>query len=292
MFLPTADPHSADISVPFVLPSFSLRGRLVRLQDVNSMILSQHPYPLPVEKSLAELLAASATLSGLLKYEGVFTLQKKTSGPVGMIVIDITHEGYMRGYAQFKPEKIHANDSFQHLFGKGHLAFTVDQGLKVDRYQGIVTLNHNTLTQTLEHYFDQSEQLKTRLFILSQKIDKGPWKSGALLLQQMPAQTVDPDVWTYVEALLATLTPQEFLDFSIPYETLLSRLFHEGDVTVYPPLPLKAQCRCSKERIKAFLATLSSEEIEGLLEKGQLKMTCEFCNYHYTFDRKDLMTVH
>jgi molecular chaperone Hsp33 len=108
----------------------------------------------------------------------------------------------------------------------------------------------------------------------------------------MPSKKVDEDIWNYIDSILATLSPKEFLDFSIPYEKLLYRLFHEGGVADFDPVPLTAKCRCSRERIKDFLNTLSSDEIESLLEKGHLKMTCEFCNHIYEFDRQDLMTVH
>jgi molecular chaperone Hsp33 len=286
------DNEEVDISIPFVLPHFSIRGRLVRLNAVSTTILSQHDYPLSVEKVLAELLAASATLAGLLKYEGVFSLQTKTDGPIGLTIIDITHNGHIRGYAQFQKQELEQKSTFQDLLGTGYLAFTVDQGLTVDRYQGIVTLNHESLPDALEHYFDQSEQLATRFFIASAKTDKGIWKSGAILLQQMPAAHVESDTWTHVEALLNTLSPQEFLDFSTPYEKLLTRLFHEGGIAVFDPTPLKAQCRCSEDRIRFFLNTLTIAEIDSLLEKEELKITCEFCNHQYNFNRKDLITVH
>jgi molecular chaperone Hsp33 len=287
-----SDKFAIDISIPFLLPSFSIRGRLVRLQGVNKTILKQHDYPYPVKKVMAELLAASATLAGLLKFEGVFTLQTKSNGPLSLSVIDVTHEGQMRGYAQFNPHKIQPHDGFASLMGHGHLAFTVDQGLKIDRYQGIVALNHTSLPEALEHYFEQSEQLETRFFIDSEQTAHGVWKSSALLLQQMPSQKVDAETWNYIEAVLQTLSTQEFLDFSTPYELLLRRLFHEGNITLYDPFALKAKCRCSEERIKSFLATLSPTEIESLLENGQLKLTCEFCNHTYVFDRKNIITIH
>lgn len=285
-------PQDTDISVPFFLPRFSLRGRLVRLQDVTSTVLSQHDYPFPIASVLAELLAASASLSGLLKYEGVFTLQTKTDGPLALSVIDVTHRGEMRGYAQFNSEKLPQGLPFKNLLGAGYLAFTVDQGLKIERYQGIVSLNHESLPHALQHYFDQSEQLGTRFYIVSEKTPEGIWKSGALLLQQMPSSHVNDETWAHMEALLNTLSPQEFLDFSTDYQTLLYRLFHEGGVTIFDPLPLKAQCRCSEEKIRNFLSTLTLDEVEDLFENGQLQITCEFCNHRYVFDRKDLMTVH
>lgn len=281
-----------DLSIPFLLPKFSLRGRLVRLNTLTNTILTQHAYPDPIAKLLVELLAVAVTLASLLKYKGVFTLQTKTSGPLKLVVIDVTHDGNVRAYAQFNPEEVLQEESFKNLMGEGYLAFTVDQGLKVERYQGIVPLEHDTLAQAVEHYFNQSEQLETKVSIASEKTEEGTWKSSALLLQQMPAKKVEEETWTYIDSLLATLSSKEFLDFSTSYETLLYRLFHEGDVTVFDPATLQAQCRCSRERIKGFLMSIPSDELENLLEKGPLKMTCEFCKHVYKFDRKDLMTVH
>ncbi len=284
--------QDTDISVPFILPHFSVRGRLIRLEKVSSSILKQHKYPPAVGKVLAELLATSAALAGLLKYEGIFTLQTKSNGPIELLVIDITDTGNIRGFSQFNEYAIHQDSTFSELFGDGYLAYTVDQGLNVDRYQGIVKLHNESLSSAIEHYFDQSEQLKTKIVVASQKTKDGKWRSSALLLQQLPAQEVNEESWNHIDALLSTLSLEEFLDFSAPHETLLYRLFHEGGVLTYEGAPLKAKCRCSRERIKAFLSSLTQEEVEELLENGQLKMTCEFCNHSYNFDRKELITIH
>ena len=186
-----SDDKNIDLSIPFIIPRFSLRGRLVRLKTLNTEILKQHFYPAPIAHVLAELLAAGATLASLLKYEGVFTLQTKTSGPLKLVVIDVTHEGNIRGYAQFSSSEVEKNSSFKDLIGKGYLAFTVDQGLKTDRYQGIVALDHETLPKALEHYFVQSEQLETKIYIASRKGEDDSWKSAALLVQQIPAKNLE-----------------------------------------------------------------------------------------------------
>jgi molecular chaperone Hsp33 len=284
--------NQVDLSIPFLLPDFSMRGNLVRLSTVSTQILTKHTYPPNVENILCDLLAAGAALSGLLKYEGIFTLQTKTSGPIGFAVVDVTHNGHLRGYVQVRDNLPSEKSTFKELLGRGYLTFTVDQGLKVDRYQGIVSLNHESLIESLEHYFEQSEQTGTKIFLASEKNQAGEWKCGALVLQQLPTKVKDGEPWDFIEAILKTLSPQEFLNFETTYETLLYRLFNEVGVQVFEPKPLIAQCRCSKERIRTFLSTLKTDEIEELLEKGQLKMTCEFCNHVYTFDRKDLMTVH
>ena len=49
------------------------------------------------------------------------------------------------------------------LLGAGYLAMTVDQGRNMDRYQGIVPLGDATLADAAHTYFQQSEQIPTRL---------------------------------------------------------------------------------------------------------------------------------
>lgn len=282
----------ADISVPFILPLFSARGRLLRLEDVSTNIIEQHNYPFPIAKTLADILSTSAALAGLLKYEGIFSLQTKSQGPIQLLVVDMTHTGNMRGYAQYQKDQIHKGDTFSKLFGEGYLVFTVDQGKKVEQYQGIVELHRESLASAIEHYFEQSEQLKTKIFIASHKSENQKWRSSALLLQQLPTEEVNEESWNHMEALLGTISNQELLDFSMPYETLLYQLFHEGGIVTYESSPIQAKCRCSREKVETFLHGLSQEELEGLFENGQLQITCEFCNHTYTFSRKDLTTLH
>src|SRR5512145_380534 len=90
-----------DFIQPFSIEGHGVRGRLVRLSDVADRIIRQHAYPDSVAKLLAEMMVLAAALAAALKYEGVFTLQTKGDGPVKLMVVDITSDGAMRGYAQF-----------------------------------------------------------------------------------------------------------------------------------------------------------------------------------------------
>ncbi len=281
-----------DISVPFILPLFSARGRLVRLEDVSTNIINQHNYPFPIAKILAEVLSTSAALAGLLKYEGIFTLQTKSQGPIKLLVVDMTHTGNMRGYAQYKKEHVQEGDRFSQLFKEGYLVFTVDQQKNADQYQGIVELHRESLSSAIEHYFDQSEQLKTKIIIASQMSEDQKWKTSALLLQQLPTEEVNEESWNHMEALLGTISEQEILDFSIPYETLLFRLFHEASIVTYDSSQIQAKCRCSKDKVETFVRSLSPSESEDLFENGRLQITCEFCNHTYMFNQKDFKNLH
>ena len=153
----------ADYIRPFQIEGLGIRGRAVRLSAVADEIIHKHAYPAPVANLLAEMLTISAALAAALKYEGVFTLQTKSDGAVKLMVVDVTSAGAMRGYAQFDAEAVAAlpaDASLPRLLGGGYLAFTVDQGEDTDRYQGIVELIGADLVECVQHYFQQSEQLK------------------------------------------------------------------------------------------------------------------------------------
>ena len=74
------------------------------------------------------------------------------------------------------------------LLGKGHIAFTVDQGEDTDRYQGIVELKGNSLVECVQHYFNQSEQIDTG-FKLAVGYKDDHWRAAGIMLQQMPDES-------------------------------------------------------------------------------------------------------
>src|SRR5262249_50887836 len=101
-----AEMRSDDLVQPFRIDPFALRGRLVRLGPTVDRILSQHDYPEPVAAILGEAITLAVVLAGALKYDGIFTLQTKSDGPVRMIVADVSTEGAVRGYAQYDPARL------------------------------------------------------------------------------------------------------------------------------------------------------------------------------------------
>lgn len=281
-----------DICQSFMLENAHIRGRFVRLKKVTSEIIGKHAYPEAIARTLSDLLAAGSGLAGLLKYEGIFTLQSRTDGPISMSVVDVTHHGHVRGYAQFDEAALDGKTQFAELVGKGYLAFTVDQGNTLDRYQGIVSLEGETLCEGLQHYFLQSEQMNSRVVIRSHQSSDGEWQAVAMILQQMPKEDVEEDTWAHIDALLQTLNDKELFDCELASEEILYRLFHELNIQIYDPQELQAHCRCSIDRIKNFLASLSPAELEEYFEDEKLNMTCQFCNEKYTFGKDDIVKVH
>lgn len=293
----------ADLVQPFLLESSGIRGRLLRLENVCDRILARHDYPEPVARLLAEMLALCGGLASLLKYDGIFTLQASGDGPLRVLVVDVTSEGEMRGYAGFDAERVAqlvaevgAQPTVPQLLGKGRLAFTVDQQVgQGDRYQGIVALSGDTLADCLQHYFMQSEQLQSGIVLAAGR--RGThWVSAALVLQRLPEEAIHEieheDDWRRAMVLQASAQEDELLDDSLALNDLLFRLFHEEGVRVFEPRLLVDGCRCSREKLEDVLKTMPRAEIEELKVDGAVEVTCQFCTTVYRFDDDDLERIY
>jgi molecular chaperone Hsp33 len=286
---------AADHVQPFILDTSNLRGRMVRLPTVINDILTTHNYPEPVSRLLAEALCLTTLLAGMLKFDGIFTLQVKGSGPLTTMVCDMMSDGTLRGMASFDAEAVAALEDdadFLTLTVNGYLAFTVDQANSTDRYQGITELKGVSLTESVRFYFQQSEQIQTA-FVTQIDLKENVWNGAAMMLQQMGLETgtheaaVSADEktehWRRSMMLMGTLKPQELLDDTKPLNTILYQLFHEEGVRVFLPIEIKKGCRCSFEKICTVLEPMPQLEKDELAVNGIISVTCEFCNTTYDF---------
>jgi molecular chaperone Hsp33 len=304
----TRPPETADFVLPFQFDDLGIRGRFVRLGSVAEAVVRTHDYPPAVGEMLAQSLALSAALSSALKFDGVFTLQTKGSGPIATLVADTTSKGDMRGYAGFDAERLRqlpegsgSQSPVPRLLGTGYLAFTVDQGPHTERYQGIVELAGATLADCAHQYLRRSEQIEAGVRLAAGKgaelAGSAPWRSGALMLQRLPpaggggAPMGDEAVseaagegWRRALALMSSVTDRELLDCAIAPYDLLHRLFHEERVTVLDAKPLAHRCRCSTLRVQRALASIPFSELESLKVEGRVRVVCQFCNAVYEFD--------
>ncbi len=311
-----------DVIQPFHLAKSRINGRILRLGPALDQILQGHGYPEAVGRTLAEALALTALFGTGLKFDsrfsnGRFTLQTRTDGPLGFVVVHFDPPGYLRGYASVTAgragEAPAAGPGDQvALLGNGHLAMTIDPGGTLDSYQGIVPLQGETLVEAAHTYFRQSEQLPTfiRLAIGRVFADKRwTWTAGALIVQHIPgtgraegplteAEAAardaaldgdDSDGWRRAQILAGTVEDHELLDPEISPERLIGLLFREEEPRVYQPVPLSAACRCSRDRLKIFLTRFGRDELSDMREAdGDIRVTCEFCKTDYRFKPDEL----
>ncbi len=299
-----ASTSGSDTVLPFRIEGANVRGRLARLGPSYKAILDPHDYPAAVAALLGETLALSAALATTVKLEdGVFILQTQGDGPIPMMITDFSSNGDVRGYARYNADAFAGDKSpgasVPHLLGKGHMAFTVDQGAD-DRYQGIVELEGASIADCAQSYFRQSEQLDTVILVAADPVDGDfPPRAAVLMVQRMPGedriimtQDEEEEHWRNAVILMSSLTREELLDPRISDHQILYRLFHEKGVRLYETKDVCAQCRCSRDKVATTLAAFSPDDLSDMkTDEGLIVATCEFCRSDYAFDDDSLAEI-
>lgn len=312
-----------DHVVPFQVEGLDVRGRAVQLGPMLDAILERHNYPLPVARLVAETVVLTVLLGTSLKFEGKLIIQTKSNGPVDLVVADFATPDRVRAYARYNEEalKIAEENGLtqpQHLLGEGILAFTIDQGVHMQRYQGIVPLDGASLEEIAGVYFRQSEQIPTKVRLgVAELLDRDEngkprhrWRAGGMVAQFLPespervrqrdlnggdgdATDTDDDfevddLWGEASVMVQTIDADELTDPTVGTERLLYRLFHERGVKVYPPQAVYDKCSCSREKLRDVLASLSQDDIDHAAEDGLVSVTCEFCSTTYRFEATEV----
>ena len=290
----TAGRLTDDLVAAFQIENQPARGRIVRLGLVVDEILKRHDYPEPVANLLGETCALAALVGASLKFEGRLIVQAQGDGPVAYVVADYDTSGGLRGYCSFDAERVaEASGGFlrpgaKALLGQGVFIMTLDPADMNDRYQGITSIEGETLALCAETYFAQSEQTPTRVRLAVGELqDAGghSWRAGGMILQNIAgddARGPTDDAWERAEALFETLGEDELIDPQVAPETLLYRLFHEDGVRMFEPRPLRAYCRCSDDRVMAMMRALPQKDIAEMTEAdGSIHVTCEYCSRTY-----------
>lgn len=277
--------------LPFLLEDGVYRGRFVQCETLMDTLFEHHAYPPMVEELLTQAVVVAVLLASSLKYEGLFTLQVQGSGPVTLIVVDVSDDGHVRASVRYDEAKLPKQTaSLSDLTGKAVLAFTVDQALSDnERYQGVVELDGSDLTAGVLSYFEKSEHIPTDLVLLTQ-IKDGHRQAAGLMVQQLPGKTVEPgkDDFETISVLMQSVRKKEVFEEGLSPEQVLFRLFHANLLLLFPKKDIQFECRCSYDKVKKTLAQFSNEQLNDMYEEGVIHVTCQFCGKTYDFKKEDL----
>ncbi|MCR5864250.1 MAG: Hsp33 family molecular chaperone HslO [Aquincola tertiaricarbonis] len=294
----------------FLFEGLPVRGMLVRLTGDWREVLRRREtlgaYPPPVRALLGEMAAAGVLMQSNIKFEGALVMQIYGDGPVKLAVVEAQPDLRFRATAKVVGEV--ADDAqlaaMVNVQGQGRCAITLDPADKQpgqQPYQGVVALHGDhreplqKVSEVLEHYMLQSEQLDTRLILAA-----NDEIAAGLLIQRLPvegegnlgARNEDEiginEAFNRISHLAATLTQEELL--TLDADTVLRRLFWEERVLRFEPQHPRFACSCSRERVGAMLKGLGREEIDSILEERgtDVEIGCEFCGLQYHFDRVDV----
>jgi molecular chaperone Hsp33 len=284
-----------DQILAFTIPERDCRGRMVRLGPVLDQVLGAHDYPPAVKHVLAEALVLAALMGGLLKeQDDQLTIQAVSEGGVISLLVCDYRNGELRGYLSHDPaefDRLGSNPTLSELFGKGYLAITFNIPTSDQRYQGLVPLEGASLTEAVEAYFAQSEQVPT-LIRTAVKSGASGSVAGGMLIQHLPDGEegrerlhvrFDEPEWEHVSILGASLLPEEIVEQALSLEELVWRLYHqETEVRVAQGEKLSRGCRCTVTHFEEVLARFPKEERRVMVnEEGVILVDCAFCSRQF-----------
>lgn len=301
----------------FLFDGLPVRGMLVRLTGAWQELQERHAqaggYPAAVTELLGQMCAAGVLMQGNIKFNGALVLQIQGDGPVKLAVAEVQPDFAFRATATVAGE-VADGAPLSHMVNvnrQGRCAITLDPKDRLpgqQPYQGVVSLHGDRheklehLSEVLEHYMLQSEQLDTRLVLAA----NGQVAAG-LLIQRLPtlgeanlsgraaAQAREDAIghsedYNRIALLAASLKAEELLQLDA--DTVLHRLFWQEPLQRLEPVdgPLRPRfaCSCSRERVGRMLQGLGVAEVESVLaERGEVQVGCEFCGTQYRFDPVD-----
>ena len=298
----------------FIFEGLPVRGMLVRLTDSWREVLqrraaSNDAFPEPVRVLLGEMAAAGALMQSSIKFDGALVLQVYGDGPVKLAVVEVQSDLAFRVTAKVVGEVVpHAQvEAMLNVHGQGRCAITLDPKTKFPGqtpYQGVVSLHGDRreplqkISEVLEHYMLQSEQLDTCLILAA-----NDETAAGLLIQRVPVEGAGNlgrrnedeigrnEDYKRLAMLASTLTRDELL--TLDADTLLRRLFWEETLRRFPPQTGEAgprfACTCSRERVGRMLISLGRPEVDDIVvEQGRVEIGCDFCGIKYHFDAVDV----
>jgi molecular chaperone Hsp33 len=298
----------------FIFEGLPVRGMLVRLTDSWQEVLRRRaqadaPWPPAVRSLMGQMAAAATLMQANIKFNGALILQVFGDGPVRLAVAEVQPDLAFRVTATVTSEVAPdaGLEAMLNLGGAGRCAITLDPKDRLpgqQPYQGVVPLHGDRreplqkISEVLEHYMLQSEQLDTRLILAA-----NDEIAAGLLIQRLPVEGAgnlgrarnEDDIgrnedYQRIAMLAATLSHDELL--GLDPDTLLRRLFWEETLSRFEPMRgefgPRFACTCARERVAQMLRGLGREEVDSVIaEQGRVEVGCEFCGSKYHFDAVD-----
>ena len=297
--------NPTDLVTVFQLEGQPVRGRAVKLGTALDMALSpggKPRYPDSIARLLGEAMMTGALVAQSLKFDGRLVVQchGTNKGAISLLMADCTTAGNIRGYARWDAEKLKEIEldsktpGADLLLGEGTFSMTIDQGPDMDQYQGVSAIKGESLSSCAEHYFNQSEQIPTRIHLAcgqSVEADGPHWSGGGIMIQKIADDEARADAtppWETAQQLFATLTDAELIDPDVSTQTLLYRLFNEFGARVVETHDVDANCQCSRERLLNTLKSFEVEALSDMAKDGVISANCEFCATDYIFRLDDI----
>lgn len=255
------------------IPEQPVRGAYVSLGQDWPSLVAQRAYTQAAASLLGQCLLALPMMAAHLKVPSRLSLQISQAGPLNLLAAQTTGDGAIRGL-------IKVEDAFNPAAVRGQMAVTLEPENSREQFQGIVALEGESPAIWLRNYFEQSEQVTTRLVLCADE-----QQAAGLLLQSVPGQSASIDWAQQVDALDVDMLPAE------PGEWLSTMLGMDLRVSEEAEA-LRIHCPCDSKSVARMLTGLGWPELDSILnERGNIDIECGFCGESYRYDRQAVQVL-
>jgi molecular chaperone Hsp33 len=280
--------NSEDTLHRFIFENTDIRGNYVKLNHTIEEATQHQALPQNIHIALGELMVASSLLASTLKLDGSLTLQIQTNGSLKLLIAECNENLGIRGTVKWNGpiESIAPID----LIKEGHFIITLIQKKAKTPYQGIVTMEGNSISELLENYMLRSEQIQTKLWIHSQEnifhgllIQKLPFNSSAEALDHGAMTSAWEDIVMSADKSFKTIHP------ALEASKILQTIFSSETIRLYDPNYPNFACSCSKKSVENMLRLIGKKECESIIEEqSSITIHCDFCNECYKYSEDEV----
>jgi molecular chaperone Hsp33 len=282
-----------DQLVKVMSPSTQIRFTSVEVTMSAKALEARHLAGPTAGMALAEGLAAVALLSqDAASDDEALMLRVNSKGPIGGMMVEATGAGGLRGFPNIKIlnaldvlETIATDDAWG---PSGSVQILTSLPGKILN-QAALNVNPPRMNYVLARYFNHSMQVPTACEVWAHADSGGLIAARGFLAQRME----DSDQEAFVRVLEAFEGGRVREQLAVGADALaFGDIFGLPDMEVRETRPLSFQCRCTKARTLAVLKTLSLEELEAVVARGESQtVTCHMCGDSYTATPDDIQTL-
>ena len=233
-------------------------------------------------KTLGELLTCGVYMAGCLKSEkGAISITVKGAEGSGSVSVSGDIALHMRGYID--------SLSDGKLAG-GFMTVIKDDGF-FRPFTGACELVSDDVSENMEHYFDLSEQIPTKVRVEAEFDGTQCLAAGGVVMQLLPGHS--REAFDFVCEKAAEMADIAEDIRKLGADGVMNKYF-SNEVSlahVYITQP-EYRCNCSRAKIASILLTMGGAELESIIEEqGEVSVHCHYCNTDYKFNRDDIQKL-
>jgi molecular chaperone Hsp33 len=264
--------------------------------DLVREIRARHDLSPTITAALGRLTTGAVLFGASLKGSERVSLQISGNGPAGAITAEtwLLDAGAVigaRGYARNPLAELPVDERGKFAVGSvvGDGVLQVTKSYEVGQpYVGVVPLQTGEIAEDLAYYLANSEQIPSIVALGVLADPTGVVAAGGILAQALPG-AADNALELIERRALEMPSVTALVRENPTAEHLLRALLGDVELRALREMPVRFDCRCTREKVETALTGLGADGLRRLREeKGNAEATCEFCGRRYELSGAEL----